>query len=340
VVGGVAKGPQVRALRAGVDVLVATPGRLLDHLQHPYARLDRVEVLVLDEADRMLDMGFLPAIRQILERLPAKRQTLLFSATLPPPIVSFARTMLADPVRVDLQPRTSAAAGVRQAVYPVAHEDKTGLLLSLLGDATVGNALVFTRTKHRANRLAHALEQHGVACAPIHGNRTQAQRTRALSGFRTGLFRVLVATDVASRGIDVEKLSHVVNFDVPQSAEDYVHRIGRTARAQATGDAWTFVSPAEEGDLRGIERTLGGRIPRVQATGIAAPRREPGGPGAADGSSIAYRPRVSAPGAVHGRDAEHGRHERAGRRGPQRPGAGRRQGARRERRFDAAPRSL
>ena len=269
VVGGVAMGPQVRALRDGVDVLVATPGRLLDHLQQGNARLGDVEVLVLDEADRMLDMGFLPAIRQVLAEVPAERQTLLFSATLPRPIVDLARTLLRDPARVDLQPKTSAAAGIRQAAYPVAHEDKAGLLLHLLHGDAVGNALVFTRTKHRANRLARTLEQRGVACAAIHGNRTQAQRTQALSGFRTGRFRVLVATDVASRGIDVEKLSHVVNFDVPQSAEDYVHRIGRTARAEATGDAWTFVSRAEEGELRDIERVLGRRLERLTAEGFA-----------------------------------------------------------------------
>ena len=270
IVGGVAMGPQVRQLRTGVDVIVATPGRLLDHLQQGNVRLGDVEVLVLDEADRMLDMGFLPAIRQVLAEVPAERQTLLFSATLPRPIVELARTLLRNPARVDLQPTTSAAAGIRQAAYPIAHEDKAGLLLHLLEGDAVGNALVFTRTKHRANRLARTLEQRGVPCAAIHGNRTQAQRTQALQGFRTGRFRVLVATDVASRGIDVEKLSHVVNFDVPQSAEDYVHRIGRTARAQATGDAWTFVSRAEEGEMRDIERVLGRRLERVKAEGFVS----------------------------------------------------------------------
>jgi len=271
VVGGVGMGPQVRALRAGVDVLVATPGRLLDHLQHPYARLDGVEILILDEADRMLDMGFQPAIKRILEALPEKRQTLFFSATLPPSIVQLAKRMLVDPVAIDLQPKTSAAVGIRQAVYPVAHEDKTALLLALLEREPMGSALVFTRTKHRANRLARTLETRGVKCAAIHGNRSQSQRTQALDGFRAGRFRVLVATDIAARGIDVEKLSHVVNFDVPQSAEDYVHRIGRTARAQATGDAWTFVTPAEEGELRDIERVLGRRIERTACVGFVPP---------------------------------------------------------------------
>jgi ATP-dependent RNA helicase RhlE len=268
IVGGVAMGPQVRTLRTGVDVIVATPGRLLDHLQQGNVRLGDVEILVLDEADRMLDMGFLPAIRQVLAEVPEERQTLLFSATLPRPIVELARTLLRDPVRVDLQPKTSPAAGIRQAIYPVAHDDKAGLLLHLLGGDAVASALVFTRTKHRANRLARTLELRGVPCAAIHGNRTQAQRNQALSGFRTGRFRVLVATDVASRGIDVEKLSHVVNFDIPQSAEDYVHRIGRTARAQATGDAWTFVSSVEERDWRDIERVLGRRVDRLKADGF------------------------------------------------------------------------
>jgi len=295
VVGGVAMGPQVRALRAGVDVLVATPGRLLDHLQYPYTRLGDVEVLVLDEADRMLDMGFLPAIKRVLEAVPAKRQTLLFSATLPPPIVALARKMLDNPVAIDLQPKTSAAAGIRQAVYSVSHDDKTGLLLALLGKAEVESALVFTRTKHRANRLARSLEERGVACSAIHGNRTQAQRTQALSGFRSGKFRVLVATDIASRGIDVEKLSHVVNFDVPQSAEDYVHRIGRTARAQATGDAWTFVSPAEEGDLRTIERVLGRRITRAEVEGFAPAARGAAPAPAGDRDFDRSRPAVARP---------------------------------------------
>ena len=188
VVGGVAMGPQVRALRAGVDVLVATPGRLLDHLQYPYTRLDDVEILVLDEADRMLDMGFQPAIKRILEALPKGRQTLFFSATLPPAIVTLAKRMLIEPVAIDLQPKTSAAAGIRQAVYPIAHDDKTGLLLALLGQDSMESALVFTRTKHRANRLARTLESRGVSCAAIHGNRTQSQRTQALSGFRSGRF--------------------------------------------------------------------------------------------------------------------------------------------------------
>jgi ATP-dependent RNA helicase RhlE len=268
VVGGVAMGPQTRALRAGIDVLVATPGRLLDHLQYPYARLDAVEVLVLDEADRMLDMGFLPAIRRVLERLPRKRQTLLFSATLPPPIVALSRSLLADPVSIAIERAPETAGACRQAVFPVAPDRKTDLLVELFERNEIASAIVFTRTKHRANRLARVLDRRGVPCAPIHGDRSQAQRTQALSGFRSGRFPVLVATDIAARGIDVENLSHVVNFDVPQSPEDYVHRVGRTARAQASGDALTFVSPDEEAGLRSIEKMLGSRIARRRLDGF------------------------------------------------------------------------
>ena len=286
VYGGVAMGPQRDAFRRGADVLVATPGRLLDHLQYPYARLDRVETLVLDEADRMLDMGFLPAIRQVLARLPKQRQTLLFSATMPPAIVALTREFLRNPVSLDLGRKSAPADGVSQAVFPIAEDRKKGLLLALLERETVGNALVFTRTKHRADRLSLFLERSGVASAALHGDRSQAQRTRALEGFRSGRTRVLVATDIAARGIDVESLSHVVNFDVPRAPDDYIHRVGRTGRAQAIGDAWTFVSPAEESELRSLERAIGKRIPRATlpvirdaepAVAVAgAPARSPG----------------------------------------------------------------
>jgi ATP-dependent RNA helicase RhlE len=261
--GGVPMPPQIRALESGVDVVVATPGRLLDHLRQPYARLDRLEVLVLDEADRMLDMGFLPDVRRILKQLPAARQTLFFSATMPREIVSLAKEMLEDPVAIDLQGRTAPASGVSQFVYPVPQDRKTDLLLELLSRDEIPSALVFTRTKHRATRLAATLGRRGVPSAPIHGNRSQSQRTQALAAFRDGRVRVLVATDIASRGIDVEKLSHVVNFDVPSCSEDYVHRVGRTARAQAIGDAFTFVSPGEEADLRAIESRLRQTLTRV-----------------------------------------------------------------------------
>jgi len=261
VFGGVKPGPQEKALRAGVDIVVACPGRLLDHMRQPWLRFDQLEVLVLDEADRMLDMGFLPDVRRILARLPERRQTMLFSATLPHPIVTLSRDLLTDPVRLGIEHKAKPATGVRQAALSVHEQDKKELLLSMLG-SEVRNALVFTRTKHRANRLASYLDRSGVACDRIHGNRSQSQREKALAAFKSGQIRVLVATDVVSRGIDVEALSHVINFDVPNQPEDYVHRVGRTARAGATGDALTFVSPAEEGGMRAIERTVGRRIDR------------------------------------------------------------------------------
>jgi ATP-dependent RNA helicase RhlE len=263
VYGGVGMAPQEHAFRSGVDVIVATPGRLLDHFSHPYARLDGLEVLVLDEADRMLDMGFLPDIRRVLRHLPPRRQTFFVSATMPPPIVQLAHEMLKNPATVNLQRTAAPAVGITQAAYPVPQELKSALLFELLKRGDLKSVLVFTRTKHRANRLADFLERHRVPCARIHGNRTQAQRTAALAGFKAGRFRVLVATDIAARGIDVEALSHVVNFDVPGAPEDYIHRIGRTARAEATGDAFTFVAPDEEGDLRAIERAIGKRLPRI-----------------------------------------------------------------------------
>jgi ATP-dependent RNA helicase RhlE len=255
--------PQERAFRRGVDVLVATPGRLLDHLQYSYAQLGGLEILVLDEADRMLDMGFLPDIRRILKRLPVRRQTLLFSATMPPPIVALAHELLHDPFVVNVGRPTTPAAGITQTVYPVPRELKSTLLLELLKGVSLRNVLAFTRTKHRANRLAEFLTRHGVATDRIHGNRNQTQRTQALAQFKAGRVRVLVATDVAARGIDITGLSHVVNFDVPAGPEDYVHRIGRTARMEALGDALIFVSPDEEAGLRTIERSLGSRLPRV-----------------------------------------------------------------------------
>jgi ATP-dependent RNA helicase RhlE len=273
VFGGVAMGPQEHAFRSGVDVIVATPGRLLDHFRQPYAKLAGLEVLVLDEADRMLDMGFLPDIRRVLRHLPPRRQTLFFSATVPPPIVALAREMLKDPFTVNLERKAAPAVGITQAVYPVPQELKTALLLELLRRGEVARVLVFTRTKHRANRLAEFLDRHRVLCARIHGNRSQAQRTEALAGFKAGRFRVLVATDIAQRGIDVEALGHVVNFDVPGVPEDYIHRVGRTARAEATGDAFTFVAPEEEGDLRAIERAIGKRLPRVTVPGFDYAKR-------------------------------------------------------------------
>jgi ATP-dependent RNA helicase RhlE len=263
VFGGVGMGPQEHAFRTGVDILVATPGRLLDHFRFPYAKLAGLEFLVLDEADRMLDMGFLPDIRRVLKHLPERRQTFFFSATIPPPIAELSREMLRSPVTVNLERKAAPATGITQAVYPVPHDRKPDLLTALLRRGDVKSVLVFTRTKHRANRLADRLLRSGVPCERIHGNRSQAQRTAALAGFKEGRFRLLVATDIAARGIDVEALSHVVNFDVPHVPEDYIHRVGRTARAELTGDAFTFVAPDEEDDLRAIERAIGTRLPRI-----------------------------------------------------------------------------
>jgi len=263
VYGGVGMGPQEHAFRSGVDVIVATPGRLLDHFRSPYAKLDSLEYLVLDEADRMLDMGFLPDIRRILRHIPARRQTLFFSATMPGPIGQLASEMLKNPVAINLQRHSAPAVGITQAVYPVPQELKPALFLELLKRDLVKEALVFTRTKHRANRLADHLVKHRVNAARIHGNRSQAQRTEALAGFKSGKYRVLVATDIAARGIDVEALSHVVNFDVPAVPDDYIHRVGRTGRAELTGDAFTFVAPDEEADLRAIERAVKRTLPRV-----------------------------------------------------------------------------
>ena len=261
--GGVGMGPQEHAFRTGVDVLIATPGRLLDHLRAPYAKLTHLEFLVLDEADRMLDMGFLPEIRKILRYVPAKRQTLFFSATMPPPIAALTGEMLRHPVTIQRERQAAPASGITQAVYPVSQGLKPVLLVDLLRRGDVKQALVFTRTKHRANRLADHLVKAGVRAERIHGNRSQSQRTAALEGFKNGTFPVLVATDIAARGIDVDELGHVVNFDVPLVPDDYIHRVGRTGRAEATGDAFTFVSPEEETTLRDIERAIGRRLPRV-----------------------------------------------------------------------------
>jgi ATP-dependent RNA helicase RhlE len=261
--GGVGMGPQEHAFRNGVDVLVATPGRLLDHFQYGYAKLEGLEVLVLDEADRMLDMGFLPDIRRVLKHLPPKLQTLFFSATLPQPIVELSKEMLRNPATISIERKSAPATGITQSVFPVSQDLKLPLLETLLKRGEIQNAIVFTRTKHRANRVFEQLERHKVRVARIHGNRSQAQRTDALAGFKNGRYQILVATDIAARGIDVEALSHVVNFDVPGMPEDYIHRVGRTARAELTGDAITFVAPDEENDLRAIERAISKRLPRI-----------------------------------------------------------------------------
>jgi len=262
VYGGVGMGPQEHAFRSGVDIIVGTPGRLLDHFRASYAKMAGLEFLVLDEADRMLDMGFLPDIRRILRHVPSHRQTLLFSATMPPAIAQLAREMMKNPVSINVEQQPAPATGITQAVYPVPQQLKAALLVRLL-HGEIDDALVFARTKHRADRLAKHLAQANVSVERIHGNRSQNQRTQALDGFKSGRYRVLVATDIAARGIDVSELGHVVNFDVPNVAEDYVHRVGRTGRAQAVGTAFTLVSPEEEGNLRGIEKVIGRRLPRV-----------------------------------------------------------------------------
>ncbi len=263
VFGGVGMGPQEHAFRSGVDIIVGTPGRLLDHFTRSYAKLQGLQHLVLDEADRMLDMGFLPDIRRVLRHLPARRQTLFFSATMPAPIVQLSKEMLKAPATINLERRSAPAVGITHAIYPVPQHLKSTLLAHLLKGGEMHDALVFTRTKHRADKLARFLSAQGVKVDRIHGNRSQAQRTEALRGFKDGKYRVLVATDIAARGIDVTALGHVVNFDVPHVAEDYIHRVGRTARAEATGAAFTLVSPEEEENLRGIEKAIGHRLPRV-----------------------------------------------------------------------------
>jgi ATP-dependent RNA helicase RhlE len=269
VYGGVGMAPQEKAFRQGVDVLIATPGRLLDHFGRGYAPLSGLEYLVLDEADRMLDMGFLPDIRRVLRHIPTPKQNFLFSATMPAPIEKLTREILRNPARVALQRRAAPARGVSQTVYPVRGNLKGALLVELLKGSNMDDALVFTRTKHRADRLTKLLNRGGVSAERIHGNRSQAQRTKALAGFKAGEFRVLVATDIAARGIDVEALGHVVNFDIPNIPDDYIHRVGRTARAEATGEALTLVAPEEEGDLRRIEKAVGSKIPRAHLEGFA-----------------------------------------------------------------------
>ncbi len=261
--GGVPMSPQISALSSGVDIVSATPGRLLDHIYSGRIDFVDLEVLVLDEADRMLDMGFLPAIQSIVRLLPKKRQTMLFSATIPPDIQRLSREVLHDPVTVQIGQRSSVAVGIRHAVYPVPQSLKMDLLLELLRGEEMSCVLIFARTKHSADRITRRLEQTGLRVSVLHSDRSQSQRLQALDRFRRGKTQIMVATDIAARGIDVEQISHVINFDVPRAPDDYIHRIGRTARADATGDAFTLVDRGEEETLREIERVLGKKLPRV-----------------------------------------------------------------------------
>jgi ATP-dependent RNA helicase RhlE len=266
--GGVGFDPQVRKLRDGVDVVVATPGRLLDHVRQGTIRLDRVEFLVLDEADRMLDMGFLPDIRRVLDLLPRERQSLLFSATFPEAIRTLAASLLRDPASVQVTPKNTAAELVTQVALPVDRERKRELLTHLVRSGRIYQALVFTRTKHGANRLAEQLVRDGISAAAIHGNKSQSQRVHALTAFKANKVAILVATDIAARGIDIDALPHVVNFELPMVAEDYVHRIGRTGRAGSGGEAISLVCVDESRLLRDIEVLLRDRIPTERVPGF------------------------------------------------------------------------
>jgi len=279
--GGVGPHPQIVALRNGLDILVATPGRLLDHAQAGHADLSHVEIFVLDEADRMLDMGFLPAIRRVIALLPRERQSLLFSATFPEDIRALSDKLLRTPVRVEVAPPNATADRIEQLVHYAEKSEKRGVLSWLIGKGNWRQVLVFTRTKHGANRLAEQLENDGHTSAAIHGNKSQGARTKALADFKQGGVRVLVATDIAARGLDIDQLPHVVNYDLPDVPEYYVHRIGRTGRAGREGLAVSLVSKDERPALQAIERLLGARIPHAPLTGYvprpggdAPPRRE------------------------------------------------------------------
>ncbi len=275
--GGVGYGHQRNELRQGVDIIVATPGRLMDYLQEGTISLRDISILILDEVDRMLDMGFLPAVKDIIGRCPRDRQTLFFSATVPPEIAAVAAFALRNPARVEIGVARSVTASVNHALYPVATEQKFDLLEALLAKTDFDSVLVFSRTKHGADKIARRLKTANHSVAVLHANRSQNQRIEALAGFKSGKYEVMVATDIAARGIDVAGVSHVINYDVPEKPEDYVHRIGRTGRAQAVGDAFTLVTPENADDIRDIQRFIGAKIPELQLAGfpykpLGAPR--------------------------------------------------------------------
>ena len=264
VFGGVGYGRQMDALRDGVDVLVATPGRLLDHIERGTCKLDRIEFVVLDEADRMLDMGFLPDVRRILDRCPRDRHTSLFSATVPPEIETLIQWAMRDPQTIEIGARRTPKESVKHVIYPVSDAQKADLVLELLKRVNYDSVIVFCRTKHGADRVAHLLKRNNHAVAVLHSNRTQREREQALQGFREGRFEVLVATDIAARGLDIAEVSHVINYDVPQHPEDYIHRIGRTGRMEAAGDAYTLMVAEDILHVNAIERFISQKIPRVK----------------------------------------------------------------------------
>jgi ATP-dependent RNA helicase RhlE len=266
--GGVGYGNQRAELKRGVDIIVATPGRLMDYLKEGTITLRDLQILVLDEVDRMLDMGFLPVVKDIIGRCPRERQTLFFSATVPPEIQAVASFALRNPTRVEIGVNRSVNKSVNHALYPVAHEQKFDLLLALLAKEEFDSVLVFSRTKHGADKIARKLKAANHSVAVLHANRSQNQRIEALAGFKSGKYEIMVATDIAARGIDVAGVTHVINYDVPENPEDYVHRIGRTGRAQAVGDAFTLTTPDNAGDVRDIERFIGQKIPELKLEGF------------------------------------------------------------------------
>src|SRR5580698_6799367 len=266
--GGVGYGRQRSELRAGTDIVVATPGRLMDFMQEGELRLDGIQILILDEVDRMLDMGFIHDVKRIIQKCPAKRQTLFFSATVPPEIAAVAAFALRDPARIEIGVARSVTTLITHAIYPVHQEQKFDLLSALLTAIDFNSVLIFSRTKHGADRIARRLRLANHSVAVLHANRSQNQRMEALEGFRSGRYEVMVATDIAARGIDVAGVSHVINYDVPENPEDYVHRIGRTGRAQAVGDAFTLATPENDSDVRAIERFIGQQVPRLKLEGF------------------------------------------------------------------------
>jgi ATP-dependent RNA helicase RhlE len=300
VYGGVGAGPQIKALHEGVEIIVACPGRLLDHIEQNHAKLSGIEFLVLDEADRMLDMGFLPDVRRILKHLPTRRQTLLFSATFPPEIEQLAGQTLNHPQRIALGLRRPVHT-VTHALFPVPPHLKTPLLLALLQKTQTESVLIFTRTKHRAQRLAQQIGRAGYKVTSLHSNRTQGQRQAALSGFKGGAYQIMVATDIAARGLDIENISHVINYDMPDTADAYIHRIGRTGRAERSGDAFTLVTPEDNPMVRTLEKIMGHPLPRQTLADFdytAAPLPKPAVAGRAyHGSGAPSRPRPASPAA-------------------------------------------